>query len=155
MNKALRSASHSTVALSAVAAAVLLFASGALAQGAKPPLPASRVPLSRPLAAGAPGKNVKTPAGEQFFIIASVDVPRSEILLKYPTEVTQMIHVNSSTRYLNDAGKAIQLADLRAGDTVWLIASGSGEKMTALRVRKGGMTVADLHRYYLDYPEIK
>lgn len=156
MNKAPRSASRFAAALAVLAAPALWLASGALAQGARPPYPAARIPLPRPpVVMGAPGKNVKTPAGEQFFIVASVDIPRSEILLKYPTEVTQMIHVTPATRCFSDSGQAIRLADLRAGDTVWLIASGSGEKTTALRIRKGGMTVADLHRYYLDYPEIK
>ena len=49
----------------------------------------------------------------------------------------------------------MKLSDLRAGDTVWLTSSGSCMDTTALKVRKGEMTVADLHRYYLDYSEIK
>jgi hypothetical protein len=96
----------------------------------------------------------KTPAGEEFYIIASVDQPKSELLLKRPNEVTLLMKVSEKTKYEDDAGKAIRLSDFRAGDTVWVVATGGAEP-TAIRIRKGRMTIADLHRYYLDYPEIK
>jgi hypothetical protein len=97
----------------------------------------------------------KTPAGEQFFIVASLDLQQKQLLLKYPTEVTLLVKVAQQTQFIDDSGKSIKLSDLRAGDTVWLTSSGSGADTTALKVRKGEMTVADLHRYYLDYSEIK
>jgi hypothetical protein len=97
----------------------------------------------------------KTASGEEFFIVASVDQAKSQLLLKHPTEVTTLLNVNDKTRLLNEKGEAIRLSDLRAGDTVWVVSSGSGPDATAVRIRKGSMTVADLHRYYLDYPEIK
>jgi hypothetical protein len=100
-----------------------------------------------------PGK--KTPAGEQFFIVASVDLQRSQLLLKYPTEVTQLMKVDGSTKFADDSGQPLKLSDFRAGDTVWVTSRTSGGEVTAVHVRKGQMRVADLHRYYLDYSEVK
>jgi len=101
----------------------------------------------------APGK--KTPAGEQFFIVASVDLQKSQLLLKYPTEVTVLMHVGDSTKFEDNSGQPLKLSDFRAGDTVWVNSRTGGEEITAARVRKGGMNVADLHRYYLSYAEIR
>jgi hypothetical protein len=112
----------------------------------------SRVPPDE-LAAATAGK--KTPTGEQFFIVASVDLQKSQLLLKHPTEVTLLAHVDDKTKYLDSAGKPIQLSNLRAGDTVWVTLSNASSGAVATRVRKGEMTVAELHRYYLNYPEIK
>jgi hypothetical protein len=112
----------------------------------------NRVPPDE-LAAATAGK--KTSAGEQFFIVASVDLQKSQLLLKHPTEVTLLAHVDDKTKYLDSAGKPIQLSSLRAGDTVWVTLSNSSSGATAVRVRKGEMTSAELHRYYLSYPEIK
>lgn len=100
-----------------------------------------------------PGK--KTPAGEQFFIVASVDLQRSQLLLKYPTEVTQLMKVDGSTKFVDDSGQPLKLSDFRAGDTVWVTSRTSGGEVSAIHVRKGQMDDADLHRYYLDYAEIK
>jgi hypothetical protein len=90
--------------------------------------------------------------GESFFIISSINQPKMEILLKRPTEVTLLMHVSDKTTYLNETGNPIHLTDLRAGDTVWVTsAQDRGGEPTALRIRKGPMTEAELHRYYLDY----
>ena len=97
----------------------------------------------------------KASTGEEFFIVASIDQAKSQILLKHPTEVTTLLNVNNKTRILDDNGKPIHLSNLRTGDTVWVLSSGSGESVTAIQIRKGPMTVAELHRHYLDYPEIK
>ena len=112
----------------------------------------NRVPPDE-LAAATAGK--KTPAGEQFFIVASVDLQKSQLLLKHPTEVTLLVHVDDKTKYIDTAGKPVQLSNFRAGDTVWVTLSNGPSGPTAVRVRKGEMTVAELHRYYLNYPEIK
>jgi hypothetical protein len=111
-----------------------------------------RVPPDE-LATAAAGK--KTTSGEQFFIVASVDLQKSQLLLKHPTEVTLLAHVDDKTKYLDAAGKPVQLSNLRAGDTVWVTLSNGASGATATRVRKGEMTVAELHHYYLNYPEIK
>jgi hypothetical protein len=109
---------------------------------------------ARPLPpSAAPGK--KTPAGEQFFIVASVDLQKSQLLLKYPTEVTVLMHIDESTKLVDESGRPLKLSDFRAGDTVWASSRTSGDETTALHIRKCRMDVADLHRYYLDYAEIK
>jgi hypothetical protein len=113
---------------------------------AKPPVPSSAYPTI-------PGK--KTAAGEQFFIVASIDLQKSQLLLKYPTEVTLLAKTTGQTNFVDDSGNPIKLSDLRTGDTVWLTSWGTANSTTALKVRKGEMSVADLHRYYLDYSEIK
>ena len=156
---------------SAICLAIMLLAGMALASGGAhaqnrrfpprqmPPgaqLPPQAAPTRVPpdeLAAATAGK--KTPAGEQFFIVASVDLQKSQLLLKHPTEVTLLAHVDDKTKYLDSAGKPTQLSNFRAGDTVWVTLSNGPSGATAKRVRKGEMTVAQLHRYYLNYPEIK
>jgi hypothetical protein len=105
-------------------------------------------------AATSHAQNKKTSAGEEFFIVASVDQAKSQILLKRPSEITMLMKANDKTQYADDAGKPMTLSDFRAGDTVWVLSSNPAEP-TASRIRKGQMTVADLHRYYLNYPEIK
>jgi hypothetical protein len=116
--------------------------------GLRPPT-APRVPVST---------KVETPKttenGEQFFIVASLDQSKSEILFKRPDEVTLLMNATPKTQYADENGKPLKLSDLRAGDTVWVTTTGGAEP-TAVRVRKGQMTIAELHRYYLDYPEIK
>jgi hypothetical protein len=123
-----------------------------LPTGAPPPLLGPR-PSIAPVAS--PSREPKTANGEQFFIVASIDQQRSQILLKHPTEVTQLMRLEPSTKYLDESGKPLQISDLRAGDTVLVTSSGDKSEPSVTRIRKGEMTVADLHRYYLDYPEIK
>jgi len=96
----------------------------------------------------------KSSTGESFFIVASVDQQKSQLLLKRPTEVTLLVRVDDKTRYTDDTGKPIKLTDLRAGDTIWVTTSG-GAQAAATSIRKGQMTLAELHHDYLDYPEIK
>lgn len=88
-------------------------------------------------------------------MISSVDIPKSQILLKRPTEVTLLMKVNDKTQILNENGKSLHLADLHAGDTVWVKSNSSDKgEPSAISVRKGPMTVQELHRYFLDYPVI-
>jgi hypothetical protein len=96
----------------------------------------------------------KTRAGEEFFIVASIDQTKSQILLKQPSEVTLLMKVTDKTQFVGENGQPLKFSDLRAGDTVWVTSSG-GANPTASHIRKGQMTVADLHRYYLDYAEIR
>jgi hypothetical protein len=108
------------------------------------------------LASGAHAQGKKTAAGEEFFMISSTDSAKSQILLKRPTEVTQLMKVSDKTQFVDEKGKPFQLTGLRAGDTVWVTSSRNDNgDLTAIRVRKGPMTVQDLHRYFLDYPEIR
>jgi hypothetical protein len=97
-------------------------------------------------------KSAPSSAGENFFIISSVDLTKQQIVLKQPTEVTLLVQVNDKTSYLNEQGKPLKLSDLRAGDTVWAILLPSGEAPPlARRIRKGPMTPAELHRRYLKF----
>ena len=84
-----------------------------------------------------------------FFIISSVDLGKKQILLKLPTEVTNVIQVDDSTRYLDKDLKTIKLTDLRAGDTVYITSRQSGEVSVAVTIRKGPMTVEQLRRRYV------
>src|ERR1700733_8600365 len=93
----------------------------------------------------------KTASGEQFFIVASLDLQKQQLLLKYPTEVTLLVKATDQTKFTDDSGNPMKLSDFRAGDTVWVTSGKSSDGAVALKVRKGQMTVADLHRYYLDY----
>lgn len=168
MNKAVRFLRVSFLLLTAAAVAGSAFAQRHRFARPQERTPARSArpsrPSSAPTATRAPASStlhsaskdiVKTASGEQFYIIASVDQPKSQILVKRPTEVTLLIHVTPKTRILNDQGKPVAMSLLRAGDTIWALTSGSGSELTAIRIREGEMTVADLHRYYLDYPEIK
>jgi hypothetical protein len=96
-----------------------------------------------------------TSAGEHFFIIGSVDQAQQQILLKWPTEVTLLLKVTPTTKFASESGQALKFSDFRAGDTVWVTYSGSGDDATAVHVRAGVMSVDDLHKYYLDYAVIK
>ena len=56
---------------------------------------------------------------DEFFIVSSVNSAKHELLVKMPTEVTQVMRVDDGTKYFDRHGKSIGLADLRAGDTVF------------------------------------
>ena len=88
-------------------------------------------------------------SGEQFFIISSVDSAKKQLLLKEPTEITEVLQVNDKTRYTDRNGKGIQFSDLRAGDTVFIRTGNTPAGKVAVSIRKGPMTVEELHRRYL------
>jgi hypothetical protein len=122
----------------------------------RPMTPPSRTLTTPPLPVASPTKEVvKNAAGEQFFIIASIDHQNNQLLLKRPTEVTVLAKVGPNTKYVNASGKPTTLATFRAGDTIWAKVSGNEPEPTVVQMREGEMTVADLHRYFLDYPIIK
>jgi hypothetical protein len=107
------------------------------------------------LSTSARAQEKKNSRGESFYIIASVDRAKSQILLKLPTEITTMMKVDDKTQFTDASGKPIKLADIRTGDTVWVSSSGPASEPTATHITIGPMTVALLHQLYLDYPEIK
>lgn len=108
------------------------------------------------LASGTLAQEKKNSAGESFFMISSINQAQSQVLLKAPTELTQLVEVTAQTKYFDESNKAIKLADLRAGDTVWVVTRAqSGGNIAAVSIRKGAMTVAELHKLYLDYPVLK
>jgi hypothetical protein len=104
-----------------------------------------------PLFAASRSQDSSTVA-EKFFLVSSVDAKKRQIVLKAPTEVTELVSVTDKTTYRDDRGKVIEFSDLRAGDTIYVtFASGQGELPTVLRIRKGPMTLQELHRRYLNY----
>ncbi len=88
----------------------------------------------------------------EFFMISSVDAKTGQIVLKRPTEVTELIQTSDKTVILNGEGKKIPFKNLRAGDTVWVVFRGRAQgARTASEIRKGPMTVKELHRRYLEF----
>ena len=88
-------------------------------------------------------------ADEEFFIISSVDLKQQQLVLKRPTEVTELVRVSEKTIIRDEEGKTIPLKTLRAGDTVY-VASAAGSRV-ATRIRKAPMTVEELHRRYVPF----
>ncbi len=127
-----------------------------LALLAPPQLLGIALAASLPLLPAQAQKSKKPPPparGEDFFILSSVDQAKRRLVLKLPTEVTRVMAVTGKTAYLDEQGKPIHLSELRAGDTVYVAHQpGNDADEIALRIRKGPMTVAELHRRYLKFP---
>ena len=101
------------------------------------------------LAAQSSKATSSTNRGEEFFIVSSVDITKKQLLLKEPTEITQLIQVNDKTRYMDKDGKLMQFGDLRAGDTIYIRFSNTSAGRVAVSIRKGPMTLEELRRHYL------
>ena len=84
-----------------------------------------------------------------FYIVSSIDLAKKQILLKRPTEVTELMRVDGETRYFEESGKAMRLADLRAGDTVFITSKPAGGQSVAVTIHKGPMTLDLLRERYL------
>ena len=86
---------------------------------------------------------------EVFFIVSSVDTEKHQIVLKLPTEVTEVVEVTFATTYRDEKGSPIKFEDLRAGDTVYatLRRNAKGAR-TIVSIRRGPMTIEELHRRY-------
>jgi len=92
----------------------------------------------------------RTTGTDEFFILSSVDLKKHQLVLKHPTEVTELMQVTDSTVCLDDKEGRIPFSDLRAGDTVYVTyASHGAGPPVATRVRRGPMTVEQLQRRYL------
>jgi hypothetical protein len=91
----------------------------------------------------------KTPGTEEFFVVSSVDIAKGQLLLKRPTEITELLQVNDKTHYTGRNGKVIEFSDLRAGDTVYIRSTTTAAGKLAVSVRRGPMTLEELHRHYL------
>jgi hypothetical protein len=101
-------------------------------------------------AAAAAAGATAAPTADEFFIVSSIDAGRGRIVLKRPTEVTLVMHVTVRTLYRDERGKALRLADLRAGDTAYIsYGRDVAGEATATLVRLGPMTVQELRRRYL------
>ena len=109
-------------------------------------LPLAPAILAALLAGGAASRGESR---DEFFIVSSVDAGKGVMVLKRPTEVTVSMRVSPRTTYRSEKGKAIQLTDLRAGDTVFVAsAADASGALTAVSVRQGIMTVPELRRRY-------
>lgn len=92
----------------------------------------------------------KATGSDEFFIVSSVDLSKHQLLLKHPTEVTELMTVNDSTVFVDDEGHRLQFKDLRAGDTVYVTYTTPREgPPVAVRIRRAPMTVEELHKRYL------
>ena len=74
---------------------------------------------------------------------------KKQILLKRPTEVTELMPVDGETCYFEERGKPIRLTDLRAGDTVFITSKPTGGPSVAVTIHKGLMTLDLLRERYL------
>ena len=107
--------------------------------------------LAAPWAAGRQEKGT-TLSGEEFFIISSSDTTKDQLVLKRPTEVTELMLLTPKTTCLDEHGKSFPCKGLRAGDTVFVVSSrGSGGVRAAARIRFGPMTGAEVHRRYMTF----
>ena len=88
-------------------------------------------------------------ADGEFFIVSSIDLAKKQILLKHPSEVTELMAMDGATRYFDENGKPIRLTDLRAGDTVYIVSKPGGGQSVAVTIRKGPMTLDVLRERYL------
>jgi hypothetical protein len=86
---------------------------------------------------------------DEFFVISSVDKTHNTLILLLPTEITATIGVSDKTKYTDENGKAIKLADFRTGDTIFVTYSTQGSAQVAASVRKGMMTTAEMRKRYL------
>ena len=92
----------------------------------------------------------KAAGGGEFFIISSVDANKKQLVLKRPTEVTELMAVTDLTVFVDERGKPLQFKELRAGDTVYVASSARSDgPPVALRIRRAPMTLEELHRRYL------
>ena len=92
----------------------------------------------------------RTTGADEFFIISSVDVAKSRLILKRPTDVTVVMGVTGRTVIRGEGGESLSLVTLRAGDTIYVIATSKANgEMTAVSIRRGPMTVEELHRRYI------
>jgi hypothetical protein len=105
--------------------------------------------LALPLVAPS-AEQPKSTGSDEFFIVSSVDASKNQLVLKHPTEVTELMAVNDSTAYVDDQGHPLQFKDLRAGDTVYVTYSTRRDgPPVAVRIRRAPMTLEELHRRYL------
>ena len=108
--------------------------------------------LAAPAAIAGAASTPAPASSEEFFIVSSVDSGKSTMVLKRPTEVTLTMRVTEKTRCRDEEGKLIPFTDLRAGDTIFIASDRdpSGQ-LVASAIRKGPMTVEELHRRYLRF----
>jgi hypothetical protein len=112
-----------------------------------------RVTVFAAFVVGAPPLVHGQSSSDEFFIISSINPPKMQVIAKRPTEVTQVIFVDSDTKYLDRTGRAITLNDLHAGDTVFIREKRGSDHPIAQEIRMGPMTISELRKRYLNNPK--
>jgi hypothetical protein len=87
---------------------------------------------------------------DEFFIISSVNLPKHQLVLKLPTEVTLQMTVTGASTIVGEHGQPVKLEQLRSGDTAYISYARSAEGAKAIKIRLGPMTVQELHKRYLN-----
>lgn len=87
---------------------------------------------------------------DEFFIVTSMNMPKHQLVLKLPTEVTMRMYVTDSTRVINENGKSMPVSQLQAGDTAYITYKPGSQGPTAVEIRLGPMTWNELQRRYLN-----
>ena len=106
--------------------------------------------VSLPTWAQAHPKNAQ---GEEFFIVSSVDLQKHQVVLMRPTQLTVVATIGPQTGYVGEKGQKLDVKQMKAGDTVWAITKpGPDGSVTAVRLRQGAMTPAELQKLYLHLP---
>lgn len=106
--------------------------------------------IAMPVWAQAHPKNAQ---GEEFFIVSSVDLQKHQVVLMRPTQLTVVATIGPQTAYIGEKGQKLDVKAMKAGDTVWGITKpGPDGSVTAVRLRQGAMTPAELHKLYLQLP---
>lgn len=104
----------------------------------------------KPAAPPAAATTAASSAGDEFFVISSVDKAHNALILLRPTQITATVVVNDKTAYADENGKPLKLTDLRTGDAIFVVSTkGAGGALTAVRVREGMMTTAEMRKRYL------
>lgn len=85
---------------------------------------------------------------DQFFIVSEVNLPKHHIVFETPRQSTVLMRFDSKTVFLNRQGKREPVADIQAGDTVYVTYVEAGEDALAVEIRGGAMTVQVLHKRY-------
>ncbi|HVB34835.1 MAG TPA: hypothetical protein VNJ52_10750 [Patescibacteria group bacterium] len=110
--------------------------------------------LGASLALAIPPAGQSRPLGSQvtrddFFIVSEVNLGKHQVVMEEPTQITMTMIVNGKTVFMNEQGRAMPVADMRAGDTVFVTYERDTKGVvTALTIREGPMTVQELHRRY-------
>jgi hypothetical protein len=100
--------------------------------------------------AGWAAQSSRAPSGnDEFFIVTSTNMPKHQLVLKLPTEVTMRMYVNDKTRVIGENGKSMPVSQLQAGDTAFITYVRGSEGPTAVEIRLGPMTWSILQQRYL------
>ena len=101
--------------------------------------------------AGWAAQNSRARSGnDEFFIVTSLNLPKHQLVLKLPTEVTMRMYVTGATKVINENGKPMPVSQLQAGDTAYITYNAGSEGPTAMEIRLGPMTWTELQRRYLN-----